>query len=280
VTSSSPSAARQPRYIVRPARRWRLPDLRELWQFRDLVAVLSWRDLKLRYSEAALGVAWVILQPLLGATILALIFGRLLGISGSRPYIVIVFSGFIFWTFFSSIVQRASTSIVLDARLVTKVYFPRAIVPLATIIPSLLDLVIGFVVVAVLMVYHGIVPDWRIVTLPLFLILGALSAIGVGLGLAALNVKYRDFMYAAPFVLQVWLYASPVVYESTAIPAQWRHLYALNPVAGFIDGCRWSLLGTPIDRTTVIVSIVMSALLFIAGVLVFHRTERSMADVI
>lgn len=274
------STARKPAFVIRPASGWRLPDFRELLRFRDLLLVLVWRDLKLRYSQAALGVAWVVLQPLLGATLLALIFRRFLSSGSQRPYVVIVFTGFVLWTFFAGAVQRASSSIVLDARLVSKVYFPRLIIPLSSIVAALVDLLIGFVVVAVLMAVNHVVPDWRLVTLPLFLLLGIALATGVGAWLSAWNVKYRDFIYAAPFLLQVWLYVSPVVYESSIIPARWRGLYALNPVAGWIDGCRWAILGTPFEPRALVTSVIITLILLGSGILYFHRTERSMADVI
>ncbi|HUP59023.1 MAG TPA: ABC transporter permease [Thermoanaerobaculia bacterium] len=280
VSSVPVTPARRPSFVVRPASGWRLPNARELWPYRDLLLVLAWRDLKLRYSQAVIGVAWVVLQPLLGATILVLIFGRFVGGSGDRPYVLIVFAGFVFWLFFSGAVQRASSSIVLDAKLITKVYFPRVIIPLASIVAALIDLLIGLAVVAVLMAYHGVVPGWQLAALPLLVVLGVAMAMGVGLWLAALNVKYRDFMYAAPFLLQVWLYASPVVYESEAIPDRWRTLYALNPVAGWIDSCRWALLGTSVDTVAVVLSIGITAVVLFSGVLFFHGTERSMADVI
>ncbi len=274
------SSTRKPTFVVRPARGWLLPDVRELWSFRDLLIVLAWRDLKLRYSQALLGVAWVILQPLLGAAILALVFSRLLGGSSNRPYVLVVFTGFVFWTFFSGAVQRASNSIVLDTRLITKVYFPRLIIPLSSIVAALVDLLIGGVVLAVMMMVYRVMPGWRLTALPLFLLLGVGMAVAVGVWLSALNVKYRDFMYAAPFLLQIWLYASPVVYMSSTIPERWRALYALNPLVGWIDAGRWAVLGTPLDLTSVAISAGVTLILLTTGVMFFHRMERSMADVI
>ncbi len=252
----------------------------EVWRYRDLFLVLCWRELKLRYRQTALGVIWVILQPLLSSILLALIFSRLVGTRTAIPYVLIVFTGMVMWQFFGSAVQRASSSVVMDANLITKVYFPRMIVPLSGIGAALIDFLVSLVVLVVLLAAYRVMPSWRLLAFPAFVLLAAVAAIGVSLWMSALNVRYRDFMFAAPFLLQVWMYASPVVYLTSIVPERWRFLYELNPAAGFIEGTRWSLLGTPFPERALWTSATVSLLLLVTGAVVFRHIERELTDII
>lgn len=274
------AAQRQPLYVVEPPRAWRIPDLQEVWRYRDLFVVLCWRELKLRYRQTALGVIWVILQPLLSSVLLAVIFSKLVGTSSTIPYVLIVFTGMVMWQFFGSAVQRASSSVVMDANLISKVYFPRMIVPLSGIGGALIDFLVSLVVMVVLLAAYRVMPSWRLLVFPAFVFLAAVAAIGVSLWMSALNVRYRDFMFAAPFLLQVWMYASPVVYLTSIVPERWRFLYELNPAAGFIEGTRWSLLGTPFPARAVATSVTVALLLLVTGAIAFRHIERELTDII
>jgi lipopolysaccharide transport system permease protein len=269
-----------PAYVVEPPRAWRFPNLREVWQYRDLLLILVWRELKLRYRQTALGVVWVVLQPLLASLLLAVIFRTVTNRSTAVPYILIIFTGVILWNYFGGAVQRSGGSLVLEARLVTKVYFPRILVPLSAVGAAIVDFAVSLVILAVLLAVYRTGAGWRMLLFPAFVLLATAAAVGVSLWLAALNVKYRDFMYAAPFLLQIWMFASPVVYEIGVIPPRWRWLFELNPVVGFIEGARWSLLGTPLPLRAVWISILFSAVLCITGATFFRRIERELADII
>lgn len=277
---SSDSDVQLPLYVVRPPRAWRLPDIGEVWRYRALLRVLCWRELQLRYRQTALGFTWVILQPLVSSLILAVIFSAMGIARTSVPYVAVVFTGIIVWQFFSSSVQRAGNSVVLEGNLITKVYFPRLIVPLSTVGAASVDFCVSTVVLFFVLLLYRIRPDWHIVFFPLFILLTAIAAIGVSLSISALNVKYRDFMHAAPFLLQVWMFASPVVYEANAVPERWRVFFELNPAVGFIEGARWSLLHTPFPGRAVGLSIVVSVALCATGAIVFRRIERELTDVI
>ena len=270
----------EPLYVVEPPRAWRFPDLQEVWRYRDLFLVLCWRELKLRYRQTALGVIWVILQPLLSSLLLAVIFSRLVGAQTALPYVLVVFTGMVMWQFFGSGVQRASSSVVMEANLISKVYFPRMIVPLSGIGAALIDFLVSLAVLVVLLVGYRVMPTWRLLVFPAFVVLAAVAAIGVSLWMAALNVRYRDFMFAAPFLLQVWMFASPVVYQADIVPERWRFLYELNPAAGFIEGTRWSVLGTPFPERAIMTSAIVSVLLLITGAIMFRHIERELTDVL
>jgi lipopolysaccharide transport system permease protein len=274
--------ARQPTVVIRPTRGWAALNLRELWQYRDLLLILAGRDVKLRYKQTALGVVWVVLQPLIAALIFAVIFGRFANLpSDGLPYLLFVFCGLLPWNYFSGALQRAGNSLITDARLISKVYFPRLLIPLASTIAVLIDFAVTLGVLAILMVIYQVAPTWRLLSLPFFLIMTTLMATGVSLWLSALNVKYRDFMYATPFLIQVWMFASPVVYAATIVPQEWRALYSLNPAAGFIEGFRWALLGRSALGIDMVLSMVVFALLiFISGAFFFRRVERGFADVV
>ena len=263
-------------------RGWAALNLRELWHYRDLLTILAQRDVKLRYKQTLLGVAWVVLQPLVASLIFAVIFGLFARLpSDGVPYLLFVFTGMLPWNYFSGALQRAGNSLIGDARLISKVYFPRLIIPLASTFAVLIDFLVSLAVFFVLMFFYRYGLSWQIVALPFFLLLTTLCAVGVSLWLSALNVQYRDFMYALPFLIQVWMFASPVVYSSSLIPERWRWLYALNPAVGFIEGFRWSLLGqSTLDWWMVACSTLISLLAFVSGAFFFRRVERTFADVI
>ncbi len=240
-------AYRSARHLrIQPESLWFPLDFRELWAFRDLFVILALRDVKLRYKQTLLGVTWVILQPLVASLIFTIIFSRIASLpSDGKPYLLFVYAGMLPWNFFAGCLQRAGNSLISDAKLITKVYFPRVIIPIASSAAVLMDFAVAFVVmVGLLFVYRDEVSvTWNILALPFLLLVVLLLSIGVSLFLSALNVYYRDFMYALPFVVQVWMYASPLVYSASMVPDRWRVIYALNPMSGVIDGFRWALLG-------------------------------------
>jgi len=242
--------------------------------------ILAGRDVKLRYKQTALGITWVVLQPLTAALIFTVMFGRFAKLpSDGHPYLLFVFSGVVVWNYFAAVLQRAGNSLITDSRLITKVYFPRLAIPLASTFSALVDLLVSLVVLALFMIFFGVAPTWRILFLPLFIALAAVTATGVSLWLSALNVKYRDFVHAMPFLLQVWMFASPVAYATTIVPERWRLLYSINPAVAFIEGARWSILGTSsIKPAMIVITTVVSILVFVAGAFFFRRVERGFAD--
>jgi lipopolysaccharide transport system permease protein len=269
---------------IQPESSWFPLDFRELWAFRDLFVILAMRDVKLRYKQTILGVVWVILQPLVASLIFAIIFGRIASLpSDGKPYLLFVYAGMLPWNIFAGSLQRAGNSLISDAKLITKVYFPRLIIPIASSAAVLIDFAVAFVVMLVLLViYHEQAPlTWNFLALPFLLLIVLLVSIGVSLFLSALNVYYRDFMYALPFVVQVWMYASPLVYSVAMIPDRWRVIYALNPMTGIIDGFRWALLGTgAFPWLSMSLSILIGCLFFLGGAYTFQRVESRFADVV
>jgi len=244
--------------------------------------ILAGRDVKLRYKQTVLGVVWVVLQPLVAALIFAVMFGRFAKLpSDGHPYLLFVFAGVVIWNYFAAVLQRGGNSLLADSRLITKVYFPRLIVPLASTFSAMIDLAVSLTVLGVLLMIYGVMPTWRLLTLPLFIGLAALTATGVSLWLTALNVRYRDFVHAMPFMLQVWMFASPVAYATSIVPEQWRLLYGLNPAVAFIEGLRWAVLGTSsITRETVALAVAIATMIFISGAFFFRRVERGFADTV
>ena len=281
-TTRQHEAERRPTVTIEPTRGWSALNLRELWTYRDLLMILAGRDVKLRYKQTGLGVTWVILQPLVAALIFTVMFGRFAKLpSDGHPYIVFVFTGVLIWNYFAQVLQRAGNSLITDARLITKVYFPRLAIPLASTFSALIDLLVALVVLGVLMIAYGIMPTWRLAALPFFILLAAVTATGVSLWLSALNVRYRDFVHAMPFLLQVWMFASPVAYATTIVPEKYRLWYSLNPAVAFIEGVRWSVLGTSSIRPEMVVlTSVVSLLVFVAGAFFFRRVERGFADTV
>lgn len=257
---------------------------RDLWNYRELFAILAWRDLAVRYKQTVIGVAWAVVRPLLTMLVFTIVFGRLakMPTDGHTPYPVMVFAGMLPWFLFSTILSDASASLVANANLIGKVYFPRLIVPAATIAVALADFAITFVLMLAMMAWFRFWPDWRIVFLPLFVILAVVASLGPSLLLTAMNVKYRDFRYVIPFVLQFGLYVSPVGFSSHAVPAQWRLLYSINPAVGVIDGFRWCMLGgqAQLYWPGFLLSLAVTGFFLWAGVAYFRRTERTFADLL
>jgi lipopolysaccharide transport system permease protein len=256
----------------------------DLWAYRELFAILAWRDLAVRYKQTVIGVAWAVVRPFLTMLIFTFVFGRLakLPTDGAAPYPVLVFAGMLPWFLFSTILSDASNSLVSNANLIGKVYFPRLIVPAATIVVALVDFAITFVLLIAMMLYFGFLPDWRIVFLPAFVLLGVVASLGPALWLTAMNVKYRDFRFVIPFVLQFGLYVSPVGFSSAVVPEKFRLLYSLNPAVGVIDGFRWCLLGgqSTLYWPGFLMSLGVVAAFLWLGVAYFRKTERTFADLL
>ncbi len=252
----------------------------DLWRYRELFYILSWRDLKVRYKQTVLGVAWSIIRPLLTTIIFTILFSRVAKMQnpGSAPYSLMVFAGMLPWQFFSNALSEASNSLVGNTNLITKVYFPRMIIPASSVITSLVDLAISFGLMIVMFIWLHFTPSWHIVFLPLFIILVFACAFGIGLYLTAVNVKYRDFRYIIPFIVQFGLYISPVGFNSSVVSEKYKLLYSLNPMVGVIDGFRWCLLGDPMNWTTFMISLAITVLFAWLGIFYFRRTERSFAD--
>jgi len=270
-----------PTLVIRPPRKWVPVDLHELWAYRELVASFTLRDIKLRYKQTGLGIAWAVLQPLLTMVIFTIFFGGLAKIpSDGVPYPLFVLAALLPWTLFAEGLTRSTTSMVTNANIMTKVYFPRLIMPLSSIISPLVDFAVSFIILLAMMVYYGYAPTLNIIFLPLFLLLALATSLGVGLWLSALNVKYRDFQYTVPFLIQIWMFASPVVYASSLVPASLRVWYGLNPMAGVIEGFRWALLGNGAPSTMVLVSVGVVVLLLISGMFYFRRMEQYYADIV
>lgn len=256
----------------------------DLWRYRELFFVLAWRDLAVRYKQTAIGLAWALLQPLLTMIVFTIVFGKLakLPSPGGAPYALLVFAGLLPWQLFSTAFTGAAGSLVANSSLISKTYFPRLIVPASAMAVAFVDFLLSFVLLLALMLWYGYLPGWQVLTLPLFVLMALLTSLGPGLWLTALNVKYRDFRYVIPFLVQVGLYISPVGFTSSVVPDQWRLLYALNPLVGVIDGFRWAILGNdyPIYLPGLGVSIAVSALLLVLGLRQFKRLEKSFADLI
>ena len=256
---------------------------RDLWKYRELFLFLSWRDILVRYKQTAIGIAWSVLRPFLTMIVFTIIFGKLAQFpSEGVPYPILVYAAMLPWQFFANSLAESSNSLITNANMLSKIYFPRLIVPASSILVSLVDFLISFVILAVIMLWYSFSPDWRILMLPLFLILAFFTSFGFGLWFAALNVRYRDFRYIVPFVVQFGLYISPVGFSSSVVPEKWRLLYSLNPMVGVIDGFRWSILGgdTPLYWPGLLLSTSLTMIIFILGLRYFRNTERTFADII
>jgi len=272
----------RPTYLLRPRSGWQSLDLMELWRFRDLLIQLGVRDVKLRYRQTAMGVAWVLIQPIVTAMVFAFLFGRVARLSTNNiPPFWFAFTGLIAWGFFQGIVSRASASLVQSSPIISKVYFPRLVLPLATIISCLLDFAVGLVIMLIGLVGIGLIPDVRVLLLPVWLLLFLLLAAGVGMYSAAITARYRDLQYALPFVIQFFAYASPVGYATNSVPPDLRGWYALNPLVGLLEAFRWSILGTAnFSWAATGYASVISVCVFVFGMYGFRRVERSLADVL
>lgn len=267
---------------IRPRRGLFDLDLRSIWRYRELLLFLVWRDVKVRYKQAALGAMWAILQPAAAVLVFSVVFGVFVRVpSDGLPYPVFAFAALLPWTYFSEAMRRASVGLVGDSELVRKIYFPRLIIPFATVITPLIDFAVSFVILLILMAFYGIWPTWKLIALVPLLGLSMLLALAFGLWLGPINVRYRDVMQTIPFVLQVWMYATPIVYPLSIVPEKWRTLYSLNPMVGVIEGFRWALLDKgSVDVQAIAISFVFIAMLLAGGLLFFRRMERSFADVI
>jgi lipopolysaccharide transport system permease protein len=267
--------------VIEPARGWRMLDLRELWAYRELLWVLAGRDVRVRYKQTVLGAGWAVLRPVLTMLVFSAVFGALAGVpSDGYPYPIFVYSALLPWTFFATALAAAGGSVVGSAQLVTKVYFPRLVVPLASIGASLVDLAVSTTVLFAMMAWYGVGWTAQLAAAPLLYLGVVFAALGAGTLLAALSVAYRDIHHLTPFVVQLWMYATPVIYPTSLVPERWRPLLYLNPMTGLVDGFRSAFLGKPFDGAALAASAAISLALFAAGVAYFERVERRFADVI
>lgn len=256
---------------------------RDLWRYRELCFFLAWRDLLVRYKQTVIGLVWALLRPLLTMLVFTFVFSKLAKLpSDGVPYPILVFAALLPWQFFSNTFSEAGNSLISNSSMISKVYFPRLIIPIGTVIVSFVDFLISGLILVGVMLWYGFVPDWRIFTLPIFIIIAVAAAMGAGLWIAALNVKYRDFRYIIPFIVQFGLYISPVGFSSSIVPEQWRLLYSLNPMVGVIDGFRWAILGsnTPLYLPSVLLSLLVVLVMLGTGIIYFRKTEKTFADVI
>lgn len=268
--------------VLEPPKGWAPLELKELWKFRELLLFLTWRDIKVRYKQTALGATWAILQPVMTMILFSVIFGNLAKLpSDGFPYPIFTFSALLPWQLFAFALSQSSNSLVGNQNLVSKVYFPRLVVPFSSVLAGVLDFAIAFTVLIGLMIFYGITLTPAIFLLPLFLLFAITSALAVGLWLSALNVKYRDIRYVVPFLTMFWMYATPIAYSSSLIPEKWLWLYSLNPMTGVVEGFRWALLGkSSLDMVSLSISAIVVVLLFIGGLFYFKRMESSFADLI
>jgi lipopolysaccharide transport system permease protein len=269
--------------VIEPGRQ-ELNYWRDLWRYRELFYVLAWRDVAVRYKQTVIGAAWAIIRPFLTMVVFTVIFGRIAKLPsvGSVPYALMVFAGMLPWSFFSTALNDASGSLIGNANLITKIYFPRLIVPTATVVVAFVDFMVSFVILVAMMAWYRFLPGWNIVLLPLFVVFAAIASIGPALWVTALNVKYRDFRYVIPFIVQLGLYVSPVGFSSSVIPEQWRFFYSLNPMVGVIDGFRWCLLGgqSRLFLPGLAIGAAVAAFFLWLGIRRFRKTEASFADLI
>ena len=277
VGDESPSPIR----IEAPNSAWASLKLKELWAYRELLYFFVWRDVKVRYKQTIFGGLWAVIRPFFTMVIFSIIFGRLAGVpSDGLPYPVFSFAALVPWTFFEQGMVQASESLVANARLVTKVYFPRLTVPIAAVLSGLVDFGVAFVILLIIMAFYGIAPPIQVLMMPLFLLLACVTALAVGLWLAGLNAKFRDVRYTVSFLTQAWLFLTPVAYPSSLLDEPWRTLYSLNPMVGVVEGFRWALLGTNTPSRLVLVSSVVAIALLIGGAFYFRRLERTFADIV
>lgn len=271
----------EPLVVIQPSKKWNLLSLKDIWAYRELLFFLTWRDVKVRYKQTALGAAWAILQPLFMMVIFTIFFGRLAGVGSSGiPYPLFALAGLVPWTFFANSITASGNSLVGSAHLITKVYFPRLIVPAAAMLAGLVDFVLAFVLLCLLMLYYRVGLTVHLLFLPVLVLMTALFSLGVGTWMSALNVKYRDVRFALPFVIQLWLFVSSVILPSSSIPPKWRWLLNLNPMSGIIEGYRSALFGLPFDWPALAIAAVLTLLVLLYAIYAFSRVERSFADII
>jgi lipopolysaccharide transport system permease protein len=276
------ASASLPTFFIKPEQGLASLELRELWEYRELLYFLIWRDIKVRYKQTVLGATWAVIQPVFMMLVFSLFFGRLARVpSDGIPYPIFTFCALLPWQLFANALTESSNSLVGNQNLITKVYFPRLVVPISAVLGGVVDFAIAFGILLLMMAYYHIVPTWAIVTLPGFLLLAVMTALGVGLWLSALNVQYRDVRYTISFIIQFWLFATPVAYPSSIVPARWRALYGLNPMAGVVEGFRWALLGKSEPPGALLwVSVAVVILLLIGGLYYFRRMEAQFADIV
>lgn len=271
----------EPLVVIQPSKKWSLLNLKDIWAYRELLFFLTWRDVKVRYKQTALGAAWAILQPLFMMIIFTIFFGRLAGVASQGiPYPLFALAGLVPWTFFANAITASGNSLVGSANLITKVYFPRLIVPAAAMLAGLVDFLLAFLMLVLLMVYYRVTPTVQLLFLPVLILLTALFSLGVGTWMSALNVKYRDVRFALPFLIQLWLFVSSVILPSTSIPQKWRWLLMLNPMSGIIEGYRSALFGLPFDWPALGISAALTIVVLFYAIYAFGRVERSFADII
>ena len=275
-------SAQLPVTRIQPSRGWRALGLRELWEYRELLWFLVWRDVKVRYKQTLLGAGWAILQPVATMVVFSLFFGRLAGVpSDGLPYPLFSFAALVPWSFFAHGLTQSANSVVGSQALITKVYFPRLAIPIATVLSGVVDFALAFLVLIAMMAAYGVAPGGGIVALPALLLLAMITALGAGLWLAALNVQFRDVRYVVPFLAQLWLFLTPIAYPSSMLSEPWRTVYGLNPMAGVVDGFRWALLGAAEPPGSMLGASALAAIALLAsGAFVFRRMERTFADVI
>jgi lipopolysaccharide transport system permease protein len=281
MTKGHNSVDEVPVTIIRPLKGWIPIDLKELWAYRELIYTFASRDIKVRYKQTALGAAWAIIQPLFAMVIFTIVFGGLAKIpSEGIPYPLFSYSALLPWTLFAEGITRSTSSMIANSNIMTKVYFPRLVMPISGILSPIVDFAVAFIILIGMLLYYGFIPTINIIWLPAFILLALATSLGVGLWLSALNVQYRDFQYTVPFIIQIWLYSSPVVYAASLVPEKYRLLYGLNPMAGVIEGFRWALLETEPPSSMIFVSILMVAVILISGAYYFKRMEKTFADVV
>jgi lipopolysaccharide transport system permease protein len=271
-----------PLFVIEPSHGWVAPNLRDIWLYRELLYFLVWRDVKVRYKQTALGAAWAVLQPFMTMVVFSIFFGRLGNIpSDGIPYPIFVYTALLPWQLFAHSLTESGNSLVTNQDLLTKVYFPRLVVPLSAVLAGLVDFCIAFTVLLAMMFYYGMAPGMAILALPFFVVFACVAALSVGLWLAALNVQYRDVRYTIPFLTQFWLFVTPIAYPLSLVPESWRIVYGLNPMVGVVEGFRWALLGTGDGvGPAILVSMVVMMLLLVGGLFYFRRVEKTFADVI
>jgi lipopolysaccharide transport system permease protein len=271
----------EPLVVIQPSNRWSILSFKDIWAYRELLFFLTWRDVKVRYKQTALGAAWAILQPLFMMIIFTIFFGRLAGVaSAGIPYPLFALAGLVPWTFFSNAITASGNSLVGSANLITKVYFPRLIVPAAAMLAGLIDFLLAFLLLVILMIYYRVTPTVQLLFLPVLILLTALFSLGVGTWMSALNVKYRDVRFALPFLIQLWLFVSSVILPSSSIPQKWRWLIMLNPMSGIIEGYRAALFGLPFDWPALGIASALTIVVLLYAIYAFGRVERSFADII
>ena len=271
----------EPLVVIQPSKSWNLLSFKDIWAYRELLFFLTWRDVKVRYKQTALGAAWAILQPLFMMIIFTIFFGRLAAVGSSgMPYPLFALAGLVPWTFFANAITASGNSLVGSAHLVTKVYFPRLIVPAAAVLAGLVDFMLAFVLLCLLMIYYGVALTPQVLFLPVLVVLTALFALGVGTWMSALNVKYRDVRFTLPFVIQLWLFVSSVILPSSSVQEKWRWLLLLNPMSAIIEGYRSALLGLPFDWTALGIATALIVVVLLYAFYAFGRVERSFADII